>query len=102
MFKAIDKNHDGYISRSELEEVMGGMEKSQQSMYLLVSMNESVCGGFDLEGAFAQLDQDGDERITFSEFVIGVSNKASLLRDKKLRVVFDFLDSDRSGFLDKD
>ncbi len=55
-FEAIDKNGDGYVSRSEFKKICPNLTKEQTEM------------------AFTKFDQDGTGRINYREFCAMMNN----------------------------
>ena len=47
----------------------------------------------------ASLDSNGDGKISFSEFVMGASNKSKLLNEVNLKIAFDVLDLNGDGHI---
>ena len=48
---------------------------------------------------FSSLDQDGDGKISYHEFIKGVSEKSKILDEANLKVAFDVLDLDENGYI---
>jgi len=82
-FKALDKNHDGILTKEELREGLKGNEKL---------MNEA-----DLEQLFTNLDDNKSGGIDYSEFVAASLNREVAFSDEKITACFRLFDRDRSG-----
>ena len=46
---------------------------------------------------FTMLDQNGDGKISYAEFLAGASDKAELLNEERLRMAYNVLDADGDG-----
>ena len=73
-FARLDRNGDGYIDRSDMSGRLAGRQKAQERLAEMV----------------AQLDKDGDGRISQAEFVDGPAP------------LFDLADTDHNGELTKE
>lgn len=87
IFRQIDVNEDGFVDRDELRELFKALDHH-------VTDHE-------LDEVFAMLDIDKDGKISQEEFNKWYTNSAELIRSQT-RQVFDSLDKDKSGTLDKD
>jgi len=86
VFKTIDKNGDGEIDKEELG--------------LLFERLDAHMSPEELDEVFEQLDQDQDGVISEEEFNTWYINSKELIRSQ-VHLVFDKLDTNRSGTLDK-
>jgi len=85
-FLIFDKNRDGTISVSELEQIMQnlGEKPTREEVKLMV----------------AKVDKDGDGNISFDEFVILMASAKSST-DEELRQAFNVFDTDGSGTISR-
>ena len=88
VFDRIDKNGDGHIDMEELRRLFTAFDVHN-------TMTEQ-----ELDDVFNQLDQDGDGKISRAEFHTWYTNSQELIRAQGYSV-FDTLDTNRSGTLDK-
>ena len=49
-----------------------------------------------------QVDLNGDREVSFTEFLIGASNKLALLTENNLQNTFAWIDMDKDGFITRD
>jgi len=85
-FDIFDKNKDGTISITELEEVLKNMgEKPTKD---------------DMKRMMANVDKDGDKNISFDEFVTLMASAKTSSEDE-LRQAFRVFDADGNGTIDK-
>ena len=82
-FKALDKNHDGILTKEELREGLKGNE---------IIMNEA-----EIEKLFENLDDNKSGGIDYSEFVAASLNREAAFSDEKINACFQLFDRDRSG-----
>jgi len=83
IFKAIDKNLDGALDKSE---IMEGLKRIGYKNYEQ-----------EADRIFAQVDIDGDGEIEFDEWCKGTMNKRKLLGKQSLKKAFDLLDVNGDG-----
>lgn len=86
VFKSIDKDYDGKLSKKELSEFT--------NKYL----NESL--GLEIEHIFGNIDADKNGKIEFEEFLIASINKSKLLNETALKSAFEKFDFDNNGKID--
>lgn len=88
LFKALDANGDGKLSK---EEILSGYDK-----YFGKHMSPE-----DVEQLFDSVDTDKSGYIDYSEFVIATMNEKQLLTNDKLEAAFKMFDKDGSGKISK-
>ena len=86
VFKEIDENGDGSVDKDELRKLFERLD---------CNLSESQ-----LDEVFNELDTNGDGVISFDEFNSWYTRSAELIRSQ-VRQIFDQLDKDNSGTLDK-
>ena len=87
MFKALDVNHDGSLSKKELLKGFTktmGKEKAAQKV----------------EQIFKTIDTDNSNEITYSEFLTAGVDRSKFLSKKVLKAAFKMFDTDESGSID--
>jgi len=84
IFKALDTNDDGQLSKEELKE---GFNK------FFVNQSKTIS----IEKIFKNLDKNHNEKIDYTEFVTAVLDKNLLISQDNLRVTFNLLDADGNG-----
>jgi calcium-dependent protein kinase len=84
VFKLIDTNGDGKLSK---EEVQMGFEKH----FGIPMTKEKV------EELFSNVDMDKSGFIDFSEFIVGCTSEKNIYEDTKIRAAFRMFDKDDSG-----
>ena len=89
IFKALDKNGDGKLSK---EEIFDGYEN-----FFGKHLEKE-----DLEQMFDSIDIDKSGFIDYSEFVVASMNEKQLLTNDKLQQAFRMFDKDGSGFISSD
>jgi len=89
IFKAIDKNGDGKLSK---EEIFEGYD-----LFFGKHMEKA-----DIEEMFDKVDLDKSGFIDYSEFVIASMNEKELLTNEKLQAAFKMFDKDGSGLISAD
>ena len=86
IFKAIDKNGDGKLSK---EEILEGYD-----LFFGKHLDKD-----EVEKMFDAVDIDRSGFIDYSEFVIAAMNEKSLLTNEKLQSAFKMFDKDGSGLI---
>lgn len=89
LFKDIDKNGDGKLSK---EEIIEGYDK-----YFGKILTQD-----DVDAMFKSVDIDDSGFIDYSEFVLACMNEKNLLTNDKLEAAFKMFDKDGSGLITKD
>jgi len=89
VFKQLDENGDGRLSKDELKKG-----------YLLVF--GQALDDFAVERLFDAVDLDKSGYIDYSEFVIACTSEQNLFSESKLRAAFKMFDKDDSGFISKE
>jgi len=84
VFRALDENGDGKLSKNEIQK---GLEKNEVSIPL------------DVESIMAQCDTDGNGFINYSEFLIAAANWYNVLSYEKLKQAFAKFDKDGDGHI---
>lgn len=86
IFKELDTNNDGKLSRDEL-----------------IQGYRTFYGEFAEEEAsriMAIADTDNSGEIDYSEWLVATANRKQLLSEEKLRAAFSFFDKDNSGSIE--
>ena len=89
VFRAMDVNGDGKLSK---EEIQNGYHK-----FFGRSLNDE-----DVDEMFAKVDADGSGEIDYSEFVVATMNEKNLLSNNKLQTAFKMFDKDGGGSISTD
>jgi Ca2+-binding EF-hand superfamily protein len=84
-FRHLDKDHKGFVSKKDIIDRLGTTSADDK-----VFLNK-------LLDLFS--DKSPDHRVSFQEFIIGLSDLRSDNKDSKLRLLFDLIDSDKNGLL---
>lgn len=87
VFKSIDKDFDGKISRKELHVFFN-------------KFMQSTCLDVELDQLFNNIDADKNGMIEFEEFLIASINKKKLLNEDNLKKAFEKFDFDGNGKID--
>ena len=89
LFKSLDKDNNGTLSRQEIEEGMSCF------------MNVPGLQG-EIDQIMRQVDFDGSGEIDYTEFITATINKSLLLSQERLEMAFGLYDTDKSGTITKD
>lgn len=84
IFKKLDKNQNGILTKEEL--IQGYAELYGQDI-----SNEEVGQIFD------KMDLNKDGKIEYSEFIVAALDEKNLMSEKRLKAAFDMYDKDKSG-----
>ena len=84
VFRAMDKNGDGVLTKEEIKK--GYLEYFGREM-----SDEKI------DQMFSSVDVDGNGSIDYSEFIVASLNERSLLSNKKLKAAFKMFDKDGGG-----
>lgn len=91
LFKSLDKNSDGLISRRELTDCYKTIYPSWSSR----KVAEEVTNVFEL------LDVDQNGSIDFTEFLVASIRTSGLIKEKDLEAAFNIFDSNEDGYITK-
>jgi len=89
VFRAMDANGDGKLSKEEI--------KNGYAEYFGKSLTDEQ-----IDEMFAQVDADGNGEIDYSEFVVATMNEKNLLSNNKLHTAFKMFDKDGGGSISTD
>merc|ERR1740115_327631 len=89
VFRAMDVNGDGKLSK---EEIQNGYHK-----FFGRSLNDE-----EIDEMFDKVDADGSGEIDYSEFVVATMNEKNLLSNNKLQTAFKMFDKDGGGSISTD
>lgn len=89
IFKALDKNGDGHLSK---EEILEGYEE-----HFGVPINEE-----EVDRMIKNVDIDGNGCIEYTEFVMATMNEKNMVTNEKLTAAFNMFDKDKSGTITAD
>ena len=89
VFKSLDKDGDGQLDRNELKEAYAKNIK-------LTSTEDEITA------IFAKVDVNNTGHIDFTEFLLATMDYKKGIREKELRQIFNLIDKDRNGCLDRD
>ena len=89
VFRAMDLNGDGKLSKDEIQ---GGF-----AQYFGKSLNDK-----EVDEMFDKVDADGSGAIDYSEFVVATMNEKNLLSNNKLQTAFKMFDKDGGGSISTD
>jgi len=89
IFKKLDKNKDGILTKEEL--VQGYAEIYGQDL-----AEEEIIQIFD------KMDMNKDGKIEYSEFIVAALDEKNLMSEKRLRAAFEMFDKDKSGSISVD
>jgi calcium-dependent protein kinase len=89
VFRAMDLNGDGKLSKDEIQQGF--------AQYFGRSLNDR-----EVDEMFEKVDADGSGAIDYSEFVVATMNEKSLLSNNKLQTAFKMFDKDGGGSISTD
>jgi calcium-dependent protein kinase len=89
VFRAMDINGDGRLSKDEIQQGFG--------QYFGRSLNDK-----EVDEMFEKVDADGSGEIDYSEFVVATMNEKNLLSNNKLQTAFKMFDKDGGGSISTD
>eukprot|EP00347_Sterkiella_histriomuscorum_P003644 403363499 len=89
MFEALDDNKDGEINLKEF------VTNFKSKFNINVSDSE-------MAKIIRQIDLNGDREISFTEFLVGASNKQNLLTEFNLQLTFAWIDINKDQFITRD
>ena len=84
VFKMLDKNKDGVLSKSEIKE--GYLQ------YFGRAMSDE-----EIDDIFNSVDADKNGSISYHEFIVSAINRNKIEHDKMLEAAFDVFDRDKNG-----
>ena len=85
MFKQIDKNGDGYITKKEFKE-----------------FSENFQLGLDIDKMFEDIDLDMNGAINYSEFIAAIMNEKAAKNPDRIKAAFKFFDQNNDGVISKE
>lgn len=89
VFRAMDVNGDGKLSKEEI--------KNGYAEFFGKSLSDE-----EIDEMFARVDQDGNGEIEYTEFVVATMNEKHLLSSNKLQTAFKMFDKDGGGSISTD
>ena len=89
LFNQIDTDHSGKIELKELENLITKIKPCSMNLPEAMTLAKN-------------LDKDRSGTIDFNEFLIAMYDRSALFNEQQLSEVFEFLDKDNSGFLEKE
>jgi len=89
VFRAMDVNGDGKLSKDEIQK--GYLQ------FFGRSLNDE-----EVDEMFAKVDADNSGEIDYSEFVVATMNEKNLLSNNKLQTAFKMFDKDGGGSISTD
>jgi calcium-dependent protein kinase len=90
VFRALDKNSDGVLSRAELREGFNKFQVGQRPF------PEEL-----FEAIFAAMDSDKSGSIDYTEFIVGSLKEQYFTTNERLKAAFKMFDKDGSNVIDK-
>jgi len=88
VFDGIDRNHDGYLSEKEIRDMLERAGYRSSSLQVTQLLQE--------------VDVGHDGRINAIEFLAAGMQRSLYLKEENLRNVFNYLDKDGSGLINRD
>lgn len=89
VFRKLDKNSDGKLSKEEIKE---GYHVHYGK---LISDAE-------IDAMFKAVDTDNNGFIEYTEFVVAAMNEKALMTQERIKGAFNMFDKDRSGMISND
>ena len=89
VFRAMDVNGDGKLSKEEI--------KNGYAEYFSKNLSDE-----EVDDMFAKVDSDASGEIDYSEFVVATMNEKNLLSNNKLHTAFKMFDKDGGGSISTD
>lgn len=89
VFRAMDTNGDGMLSKEEI--------KNGYAEFFGRSLNDN-----EIDEMFDKVDTDKSGAIDYSEFVVATMNEKNLLSNNKLQTAFKMFDKDGGGTISTD
>ena len=89
LFKNLDKDGNGTLSRQEIVEGMGLFSRA-------TGLDQEI------DRIMQHVDIDGSGEIDYTEFITATLNRSRLLSKERLEIAFKLYDTDNSGTITKD
>ena len=91
IFKELDVNGDGVLTRDELIE---GFKKFYNGAQILAE-NEA-------DDIMKKADLNGNGEIDYTEWIIATNSRNEMFDDSRLKIAFEFFDKDNSGTISRE
>lgn len=88
IFKALDKNDNGSLSKDEL---------IQGYIQVFPDTEEQISIEEEVNKIFANVDIDGSGEVNYSEFIMATTNHHKLISKEKVKMAFDAIDTMHTG-----
>ena len=92
IFKNLDKNKDGHLSRKEIRE---GIEANHDDVLFNFGKKQQ-----DYDELFSACDANHDGAIDYDEFIRAGYSRSKLINLRNLKIAFDSIDFDGDGSID--
>lgn len=101
LFQSIDSKNDRKIDQNELETFLE--ENNQEfSLEQIIFKLSSILKNPDIsEEIFSKYDTDGNESLSYSEFMTFFQKKGFMLENNEFQLLFKYFDKDSSGKIEK-